>query len=484
MAVDYDLVVIGSSWAGIYAARNAVLLQARVAFVTQCENKYLPNDVLINHSLGEIGRLNYQLANNPFATATEIKSPFISLKEASDWIQGNSPRVRPTNSLSSLTALGVDVIVGKGQFFSLPKLGFQVGERKLRSRHYLIATGSKFVPRLLEGNISENFITLRDLWSINLGELPSNIIIIGQDPIALELAQSLARFDKKVSLVVNQSRILPQEDLDIAILIQGQLEAEGVRILTDDKVSQIKIINEQKWLQVGDQALSADEIVFADCRQPNIEGLNLAEVDVKYDRSRVYVNQKLQTTNPSIYACGDLIGGYCLPNVEQYEVNLILKNTLFFPWYETNYFALPWAVLTQPNLTRIGFNEKQAKKQYGDSIYVIKQYFTDTDRASILDQDTGFCKLLVRENGVIVGCSLVGENAGELVSVISLMMKHNIRLDDNPLWGLTELSIPTIYPSFAEIILQASSKFYQQKLQRNPKRLNRLKIWSELFLPR
>ena len=476
MAVDYDLVVIGSSWAGIYAARNAVQLQARVALVTQCENKYLPNDVLFNYSLGEIGQLNYQLANNPFATSTDIPYPFISLEEASDWIQGNSPRVRATNSLSSLAALGVDVIVGKGKFFSKPKLGLQVSQRKLRSRHYLLATGSKIIPRLVDGNTAENYITLRDLGRINLGELPQSIIVVGKDPIALELAQSLARFDKKVALVVNQPRILPQEDLDIAILIQGQLEAEGIKILTDSKVSQIKIINEQKWLQAGNQALSSDEIIFADCRQPDIEGLNLAEVDVKYDASRVYVNHKLQTTNPSIYACGDLIGGYCLPNIERYEVNLILKNTLFFPWYKINYFALPWAILTQPNLARIGLNEKQAKKQYGANIYVIKQYLNDTERADILDQNTGLCKLLVRENGIIVGCSLVGENAGELVSALALMMQHNIRLDNNPFRGLTELSIPTIYPSSAEILLQASSKFYQQKLLRNPKRLNHHKI--------
>ncbi|WP_019508861.1 NAD(P)/FAD-dependent oxidoreductase [Pleurocapsa sp. PCC 7319] len=481
MAVDYDLVVIGSSWAGIYAARNAVQLQARVALVTQCQNQYLPNDVLVNHSLSEIGRLNYQLANHPFAIASERQSPFISLQEASDWTKGINSRIKAENSLSSLAVLGVDVIVGKGQFFSLPKLGFQVGQRKLRSRHYLLATGSKFVPRLLDGNNTENYITLRDLWRINLGKLPQSIIIVGKDPISLELAQNLARFDKKVTLVVNQPRILPQEDLDIAILIQGQLEAEGIRILTEAKVSQIKIINEQKWLQAGDQALSADEIIFADCRQPNIEELNLASVEVKYDHCRVYVNKKLQTTNANIYACGDLIGGYCLPNIEQYEVNLILKNSLFSPWYKTNYFSLPWAILTDPNLVRIGLNEKQAQQQYGVNIYIIKQYFNDTDQARILDQNTGLCKLLVRENGVIVGCSLVGENAREFISAIALMMEHNIRLDNNPFRGLTEFSVSTIYPSFAEILQQASYNFYQQKLQRNPRRLNRLRIWSSLF---
>ena len=481
MAVDYDLVIIGSSWEGIYAAKSAVMLQARVALVTQCE-MFLPNDTLINRSVSEVGRLNYRVAEDPFASGSPIDLPLLSFERAIDWAKEVNEVVQANNSLSSLAALGVDVIVGSGEFCRLPQLGFNVGKRKLRSRNFLLATGAIFKPDL---NIApQDYVTPRQLGDRDLGNL-KQIIIVGGDPTSLELAQTLARFDKQVTLVVRQPRILPQEDLDLAILIQAQLEAEGIKIYTNCSVTQVKTTDGEKWLQIGIRAFTADEIIFVDCRQPNVEGLNLAGVGVKSDdalrplrdRRRILVNQKLQTTNPNIYACGDLIGGYALPDVTRYEVNLILKNTLFFPWYKTNYYAVPWAIFTQPNLARVGLTQHQAQEQYGNNIYIIKEYFRNLTQAQILDSTSGLCKLIVRENGEILGCGIVGDRAGELIATVALMIQHKIRLDRNPMRGLTSLSIPVVYPSMAEILENSWQNFYHQKLKRNSQILSRLKSW-------
>ncbi|BAZ43661.1 pyridine nucleotide-disulfide oxidoreductase dimerization region [Chondrocystis sp. NIES-4102] len=476
-SLEYDLIIIGSSWEGIYAAKVAVQLQARVALVTQCNHgNYLINEALINRSLGEFAAWNYQLVNSPLAAIAENKIPNISISQANNWTININSIIQTQNSLAGLAALGVDVIVGMGEFYRLPKLGLQVNKRKLRSRNFLLATGSVFNPQFLSEDLSNSYLTLKDWDNNKLTQLPDNIIVVGSDPIALEFAQTLTRFGKKITLVVKHSRILPQEDLEIATLIQAQLEAEGINIVTNSEVSQIKIINNQKWLQASDRALSADEIIIADYRQPNIEGLNLAGVEVKYNQQRVYVNQKLQTTNPNIYACGDLIGGYCLPSIAQYEVGLILKNTLFFPWYKTNYYPQPWAILTQPNLARVGLNERQARQKYGE-IYILKQYYNQVAQAQISDQTTGLCKLIVLEDGTIIGCSLIGDRAADLITVISLMMQHQIKLDSNPMRGLTSVSIPTIYPTMTEILHHVSNDFYQQKLQRHPNLLKRLQTW-------
>lgn len=477
MAVDYDLVIIGSSWAGINAAQKAAQLQARVALVTQSDDLFLPDDLLLIHSVSEAGQLNQQLADNFFSTTSPLKFPVISLPSATEWAKGINSLMQVKHSLSGLTALGVDVIADKGEFFRLPKLAFQVGQRKLRSRHFLLATGTIFVPMFIDANIGNSYITLRELWQQDLTSLGQNIIVVGEDSTALLLAQTLAKFDKKITLIVKQSRILPQEDLDIALLIQAQLEAVGIKIYTDSAVSQIKTIDDQKWLQAGDRALTADEIIIADYRQPNISGLNLAGVNVKYDQTKVQVNQKLQTTNSKISACGDLIGGYNLLNITSYEINIILKNTLFFSWYKTNYHTLPWAILTQPNLARVGLTEQQARQKYGEEIYIIKEYLNDIIQAQIVEGTSGICKLLVRENGEILGCSLLCDRAGELITTIALMMTHKIKLDHNPMRGLTSLSIPTIYPSMAEILQRSSQNFYLQKLQRHPKLLTRLRSW-------
>ena len=474
MAVDYDLVIVGSSKAGIYAARNAVKLQARVALVTQSDDLYLPIDQLTSYELGKIGRLNNQLIQYPQESIEEGSS--ISLSSAQDWIEGAKSEISSQDSLSNLAALGVDVIHGHGRFDNQLGLKLQVKNRKLRSRNFLLATGANICPRFSEQNSLDAYLTLRDLSKIDLSTLANQIIIVGSNPIALELAQALVRFEKEVTLVIESLRILPQEDLDISTLIQAQLEAEGIKIFTNSPVSQVKQINQQKWLQAGDRALPAGEIIVTDHYQPNISGLNLAKVNVKFDQRQVFVNQKLQTTNPNIYACGDMIGGFCLSNIAQYEASVVLKNTLFFPWYKVDYLTQPWAVLTEPNLARVGLNETQAKQQYSDNIYVINQYFKNL--ASIQRTDSQeFCKLLVLENGEILGCSLVSDRAADLISLVALMIKHKIKLEPNPMKGLSTLTIPTIYPSLIEILNQASENFHQQKLARHPKILNGLSRW-------
>jgi pyruvate/2-oxoglutarate dehydrogenase complex dihydrolipoamide dehydrogenase (E3) component len=474
MAVDYDLVVIGSSWVGIYAAQKAVQLQARVALVTSCDDLFLPNDALTIDTLSKIGRWNDQLANNP---VTKV-SARVSLTAAKNYLNRATSTIQTKNSLANLAALGVDVIPGKGEFCRLPHLAFQTTHRKLRSRAFLLATGANYLSQVAED--ADDCLTLDELWQTNLDSLEQNIIIVGSNPAALELAQTLARFEKTITLVTAQSRILPLEDPEFALLLQAQLEAEGIKLYLDSPLSQIKTIDGQKWVQAGDRALTAEQIIIADTRQPNIAGLNLAGVGVKYDRQKVHVNRKLQTSNPNIYACGDIIGGYSLPNFARYEANVILKNTLFFAWYRVNYHALPWVISTQPNFARVGLTTQQAQQQYGKDLYLVTEYFADLERSPISDYTTGMCKLLVRENGKIVGCSLISDRAEELITAIALMMQNKIKLERNPMRGLTSLSLPTTYLSQSEIWQRVWNNYYQQKLQRHPRLLNRLRSWFSL----
>jgi pyruvate/2-oxoglutarate dehydrogenase complex dihydrolipoamide dehydrogenase (E3) component len=473
MAVDYDLVVIGSSWVGIYAAQQAVQLQARVALVTSCDDLFLPNDALMINTLSKIGYWNDRLANNP---VTKV-SARVSLTAAKDCLNRVTSTIQTKNSLANLAALGVDVIAGKGEFCRLPHLAFQTAHRKLRSRAFLLATGANYSQ--IADRDAHDCLTLSQLWQ-NLDSLGRNIIIVGANPAALELAQTLARFDKSVTLVTAQPRILPQEESEFAFLLQAQLEAEGVKLYLNSPISQIKTIDGQKWVQAGDRALTTEQIIIADGQQPNIESLNLAGVGVKYDRQKVFVNRKLQTSNPHIYACGDLLGGYSLPNIARYEVNLILKNTLFFPWYRVNYLPLPWVISTQPPFARVGLTTSQAQQQYGNDLYIVTEYFNDLERSLITNCTTGMCKVLIRENGEIVGCSLIGDRAEELITAIALMMQHKIKLERNPMRGLTSLSLPTTYLSQSEIWQRVGNNYYQQKLKRNPSLLNRLRSWFSL----
>ncbi|MGF1541639.1 MAG: dihydrolipoyl dehydrogenase family protein [Pleurocapsa sp.] len=480
MAVDYDLVVIGSTQEGIYAARTAAMLQARVALITQNITEYSDRDVIINNSISEIARWNFIRGNTSFYIESDLFNP-ITLTAARDWGIEVDSTIEDQNSLSHLAALGVDVILGKGEFCRLPKLAFNIGKRKLRSRYFLLATGAKFTIKSINNFETNNFWTPDDIWQLkNLEDLPDNLVIIGGFPQSLALAQTLNRFGKNITLVIEQQRLLPLEDVEISRLIQAYLEAEGITIFTDSIISQIKEIDNKQWLQVGDHAIETDGIILANYRRPNIKNLNLAGVNVKYNSQRVIVNNKLQTINPQIYACGDLIGGYSLPNIAVQEANIVLKNILFISQFTIDYRYLPWAVFTQPNLARVGLTETQAKQQYGQEIYIVKQYFKNIARSQITGETTGLCKLILTPDGMILGCTIIGDRAIELISTVAVMMKHKIKLTDNLMQGMTEIEFPYIYPSYAEIFQKIATDFHRQKLQKNSPWQNWLETWFNL----
>lgn len=479
MAVDYDIVVIGSSQEGIYAAKNAAQLEARVALVTQSDRFYLPNDSLFNSSLSAVIRHRVACSRNFVTSPAENLSSSFDLSKVSSWRENIETEVQGLNSLSVLAALGVDIIVGRGSFGNFPQLGFQIKSRILKSSKFLLCTGTNFAPDFADNTTLQRCLTLRDLTESSLADLPNSAIVIGKDPSALALAQNLAAVGKQITLVVRDSSILSREDPDISILIQAQLEAIGVRVYTNFSIDRLEIADKRKTVIGNGTVLTAEEIIIADCRQPNISELNLTTVGVKYNRHRILVNRKLATTNPHIYACGDMIGGYQSPKIAEYEAKTILKNVLFFPWYKVDYHTVPWTVLTQPALARVGLNEAQARQKQ-EKLYVIRQYFNNVPKARVSDSALGICKLAIAPTGEILGCSIFGDSAAELIAIPALMMRHKIRLDRNPLRGLISVAVPNVYPSMAEVFEQAIEDFYQQKIQHDSKLWHRLQTWFSL----
>ena len=482
MAVDYDLVVIGSSQEGIYAAAVAARLQARVALVTQnLEEDYNLSELIFCHSLTQIAGWAKDSQNNPFAIALPpTKLEFAEIEEARNWSKEVNFALTELNSLTNLATLGVDVVYGKGEFCRLPQQAVIVGKRKLRSRSYLIATGSYLANESSINIENGSYLTLKEIYRReDLASVSTQLAIVGDSPNSLILAQSLARLGKQVILITEKKRLLPYEDLEVVRLIQAQLEADGVKILTDLPLTQSKNLGDKKWLQVGDRAIETDEIILTGKRKPNIEGLNLSGVGVNFQLDRLIVNAKLQTSNPKIYACGDVLSGYSLPHIARYEANIALRNALFLPWFKTKYNYLPWAILTQPNLARVGMTESQARQRYGDDVRVVRQYWKNTPQAQITGKTTGLCKCLILPNGEIIGVHLVGENAAELVSAIALMMKSKIKLSKNGIKGLLTVDFPYVYPSFAEILQQIATTYQQEKLVEGTNWRNWLATWFD-----
>jgi pyruvate/2-oxoglutarate dehydrogenase complex dihydrolipoamide dehydrogenase (E3) component len=492
MTIDYDVVIIGGSLAGRYAALAAAHLRATVALVEPKVNYRF----IYHHALSEIGKLAQHLgdasslgihalsvdnlpdiylngSSPPTKVSPEKCQISVEWQEAMLWGSGVVSNLEEQLSPAILAAQGVDVIVGNGQFQSSPPLAFNVSDRLLRGRTYLLASGSRPAIPDIDGLQATGFVTLSNIWQVLMQSTPpQNWVIIGGIPQSIEIAQTLVRLGCQVTLIINRAYILPNIDPETAQLLQAQLEVEGVRVLTQTPVTQVRLIEDKKWLQAGDKAIETDEIIVATAQQPNIDSLNLAAVGVKWHGRRLLVNEKLQTTNHRIYACGDVIGGYEFANIANYEAKIALQNALFFPRLKVNYQSVPWAMFSQPMLAQVGLTEMQAKGKYNQNeIWVLRQYFKTVAAAQLRSETTGVCKLIVLKNGEILGASVLGAEAGELINLIAFAISQKIKV--------THLaSLSPVYPSFSEILEKTACAWNQQRFNSN---LNLQEFFESFF---
>jgi pyruvate/2-oxoglutarate dehydrogenase complex dihydrolipoamide dehydrogenase (E3) component len=503
--IDYDIVIISGSLAGRYAALKASQLRAKVALV-ELENNFgqdihhnshhnshqnFNSGLIYLDALSEVAKRKLQLENasdfgilfSQFGdnkVSDEFDKTFkaeLSTSETPivgvDWetamlrVFGVELQVRSHYSLEYLVGQGIDVVVGVGQFADQTNLGFAVNNRLLVGRTYLLATGS--LPKVdnIEGLQKTGFLTLANIWqvlsgtSLNGNKIPENWVILGGIPQSIQLAQTLVRLGFNVTLICDRELILSHVDLDICQLLQAQLEAEGVCILTKTLVTQVLQIDDKKWLQAGDKAIETDEIVVATGQVPNIESLNLAAVGVKWYQGRLYVNDRLETTNSRIYACGDVIGGYSLANVANYEADIAVNNALFLSKNKVDYQNVVWGISTQPMFAQVGLTQTQVANFYHPSqVLVLRQYFKSLAAAHIRDETTGFCKLITLKNGRILGAAIIGAESREIINIIAVAINRKIKIQQ-----LASLCLS--YPSFTSILDAIARDWQLQRLNDN-----------------
>ena len=303
----------------------------------------------------------------------------------------------------------------------------------MKSKRFCISTGSSaFVPPI-DGIEETGYITNEDVF--NVQNLPEKLIVLGGGAIGCEMGQSFARFGSKVTMIEMNDRIMSVEDEEVSAFMKEAFEKEGMDVLTKTKAVKFHKTEAGKKVVTVEEAdgtkkeIEADEILVAVGRRPNTNGLELSAAGVELERGRVTVDDYLRTTNKAIYAAGDVNGKFQFTHMADYEAQIVLKNCfLFWPvMTKTDYGSFPGQPLPSRKSPRVGMIEKEAKEKYGDSIDVYSVPFSHNDRALAEGHSSGFAKLVLKGNKIL-GVTIVGIHAGELLSEFSVAMKHGLSI--------------------------------------------------------
>lgn len=417
--IDYDIIIIGGTPTARYAAAKAAQTQARTALIEP--SAHIIPTTLHRQALAHTAQVAHQMRHADLWGFPSTTPP-LQWQTLTEWTTRVAETLNSEQSLDQLAAAGVDVIIGNGVFIRHPQ-GLEINGRLLRSRTYLLAVATQSAIPQLARNIA--YLTLDSLIQQPWQSLPPRLIILSNEPAGIELAQSFNRLGTQVTLITEQVQLLKQADSMAMNLLRSQLEAEGVTILTDCQITQIEQQGDLKRVWAEDKVIEAEELLIAMGRRSQLEHLNLEAIDVQWQPQGIPVNRHLQTSNLQVYACGEILGGYAIPYLAEYEADIAVNNALSFQKTQTDYQLIPWRILTQPEFAQIGLTAVQAKKIYRN-VKVLPQQMPN--KGTIQNEAAGFYQIVVRRNGDILGAQMVGVGASEAIGAIALAMRSRLKV--------------------------------------------------------
>jgi pyruvate/2-oxoglutarate dehydrogenase complex dihydrolipoamide dehydrogenase (E3) component len=474
-ASTYDLVVLGGGTAGLVSALGAAGLGARVALVERhllggdCLNTgCVPSKALIRSArlVGELRR-----AHALGAAIDDVRVDFGAVMRR---MRERRASIAVHDSAERLRAAGVDVFFGSASFAGDRTIA--VGLQRLRFRRAVIATGGRPGVPPIPGLDRVRYHTNETIFS--LAELPARLAVIGAGPIGCELAQVFARFGSRVTVLDHAQQVLPREDADAAAIVRRSLEADGVRFelgVTLERVEEGGGELRVSYRREGSDAMPAspvasDLLLVAAGRAPNIEDLHLEAAHVHATPHGVVVNDRLRTTNPRVYASGDVCSSYKFTHAADATSRIVLQNALFFGRRKASALVIPWTTYTDPEVAHVGIFESDVAGA-GGRLQSVTVPLTSVDRAVVDDQADGFVRVH-HERGRIRGCTIVAPHAGEMIGEVVYAMTHGGTLSK-----LSSTVHP--YPTVAEAFRKAGDLYRRSSLTPARRRwLERYFAWT------
>ena len=473
-ASRYNLVVIGAGTAGLVCAAGAAALGAKVALIERhlmggdCLNAgCVPSKALIRAAraaaaVRDAGVFGVHVPQGVSVNFSQVMERMRRLRAA----------IAPHDSVKRFSDLGIDVFMGEGRFVDAHTV--EVAGDRLAFKKAVIATGARAAAPPIQGLDEISYLTNETLFSLT--ELPKRLAVIGAGPIGCEMAQAFARFGSEVFLIETMHGILPREDADASGIVFESMQKDGVKLLCCGK--ELKLAKAEGGnirLTVESHGKGYDEVVdqllVAVGRAPNIEGLGLDAAGVAFSKKGVLVNDQLQTSQPHIYAAGDICSPFQFTHAADFMARIVIRNALFFGRSKASALTIPWCTYTDPEIAHVGLYEKQAIEQ-GMPVDTFTRNLDEVDRAILDGHTAGLARVHVRKGtDQILGATIVAANAGDMISEITLAMTHKLGL------GRIANTIHP-YPTQAEVIRQIGDAYNRTRLTPFAKSLfSRLMAW-------
>ncbi len=422
-----DLTIIGGGAGGLVVASVASQLGLRVTLIEKEERlggDCLHHGCVPSKALIKSARVA-ALMRRADAFGLEPVEPRVELARVRDRVQAVVDRIQRHDDPERFRSYGCEVLFGAARFLDAHTV--EVGGRTVRSRRFVIATGSAPVVPPVDGLAAAGCLTNRELFS--LATLPPRLLILGGGPIGLEMAQAFARLGSRVTVLERFSHVLPREDPEVADALADCLRREGIAIHTGARACRVRRECDRRVVTCDDgRQFEAERILVAAGRRPNVEGLGLDAAGVGVGERGIVVDRRMRTTRRHIYACGDVCGPWPYTHMAEYQAGIVLSNAVFrFP-KRADYRVVPRVTFTDPELARVGLGEQEAREQ-GLSPTVLRFDFADLDRALTEGETAGFARF-VTHRGRIIGASILGLHAGELIHELVLAMQTRARLTD------------------------------------------------------